>query len=231
MDSNFGIRPEISDSKEFFTMGSIFRPGSVVLFQGDRVTDCGRVRGNDLSLGDGYPLFFATAYNAAFPDSGVKFIDRAVSGNRVRSLLERYDDDFRAVAPDYIFIEIGVNDTWRRFDSDDPCPIERFSAEFRELLKKLTADLPDAKITILTPFLMRTIPERFGWHFDLDEKIAAEKAIAAEFGADVIDLQEVLDAAIAGKGYTDAMLTADSVHPCATGHAVIAAGILDRLRS
>ena len=56
--------------------------GTVVLFQGDSITDAGRDRGvadpNSASaLGSGYPLLVASAALAAHPDRGLRFYNRS----------------------------------------------------------------------------------------------------------------------------------------------------------
>ena len=207
-------------------MKRYFKNGSTVLFQGDSVTDCDRSREDLTDLGPGYPGIFADLYGDLFPGYDVRFVNRGVSGDRVRNLLMRYDEDFAAVRPDYLFIEIGVNDTWRRYDSDDPCPVELFYAQYRELLTKIRSDLPDTEVILLTPYLLRTIPERYQWRFeDLDAKVEATKRLSGEFALKRLDLQDVLDRAVIYEGFKDAELTEDSVHPTKQGHAVIAAAI------
>src|SRR5258705_4250978 len=61
--------------------------GTVVLFQGDSITDCGRDRASaDPNragpLGTGYPLLIAAAELAARPERGLKVFNRGISGNR-----------------------------------------------------------------------------------------------------------------------------------------------------
>src|SRR5206468_226779 len=68
--------------------------GSVVLFQGDSITDAGRDRGvadpnSAGALGSGYPLLVASAALAAHPDRGLRFYNRGISGNKVPDLAAR----------------------------------------------------------------------------------------------------------------------------------------------
>src|SRR5206468_3350328 len=78
--------------------------GTVVLFQGDSITDAGRDRGvadpNSASaLGSGYPLLVAAAALAAHPDRGLRFYNRGISGNKVPDLAARWAADTVALAP------------------------------------------------------------------------------------------------------------------------------------
>ncbi len=210
-------------------MNRYFKKGARVLFQGDSVTDCGRDRSDFNSLGPGYPGLFARLYDTLFPGNDICFINRGVSGDRISNLLERYDDDFVSISPDYVFIEIGVNDTWRNFDSGLYRSPEEFYDLYKQLLTQLRRDLPDAEIILLTPFLLRTMPERYLWHDDLDLKLAATEQLAGEFGLKLLDLQDVLDRAVIWEGFKDKELTEDSVHPTEQGHAVIAYAMADFL--
>ena len=108
-------------------MKTIFKAESTVLFQGDSITDWGRDGGllMDMfpegggALGKGYAYRAAKIYELLFPNHPVKFINRGVSGDRCQNLLERYQKDILEVHPDYLSIMIGINDTWRRYDSND----------------------------------------------------------------------------------------------------------------
>ena len=109
---------------------------SLVLFQGDSITDCGRDRNNPDDLGNGYPLLVASLFNALYPEKNVKFINRGISGNRVRNLKERWEEDCLALKPDYVSILIGINDCWRRYDNNDPTSSSDFERDYRYILRK-----------------------------------------------------------------------------------------------
>ena len=85
-------------------MKEYFKPGATVLFQGDSITDAGRDYQNPADLGGGYPQKAAAIYQTLFPESGVRFVNRGVSGNRSADLLARYERDFKALQPDFISI-------------------------------------------------------------------------------------------------------------------------------
>src|SRR5438445_12311038 len=99
--------------------------GSVVLFQGDSITDAGRDRGvadpnSAGALGSGYPLLAAAAALAAHPDRGLRFYNRGISGNKVPDLAARRATDTAALAPDVLSIRIGVTDVWHKLSSGHP---------------------------------------------------------------------------------------------------------------
>lgn len=200
---------------------------SIVLFQGDSITDCGRNREPgqnpfDLKdLGQGYPAKIAELWKVRFPDRGVRFVNRGISGNRTGDLLERYEKDFTALKPDLVSILIGINDTWRRYDRNDPTETAVFESRYRTLLTKLKRDLPNAGIVIIEPFLLNSLPERNLWREDLDPKIQVVRSLAREF-ADVFVPMDGVFVSYAVKGVADSEMSADGVHPTPLGHAIIA---------
>lgn len=213
-------------------MKKYFKDGATVLFQGDSVTDCDRNRSHFCmtmsKYGNGYPRLFKEMYDILFPNNSVKFVNRGVSGNRVRDLLDRYDEDFKAVKPDFVSIMIGINDTWRGYDSDEFCTPERFEKEYDQLLSKIKADLPDAKIMIVEQFAFTSHPDRLGWNDDLDPKRAITKKLADKYADYFIPMYDIMTD-IDKNGFEMSELSADGVHPAPTGHALIASEIMKTL--
>ena len=197
------------------------KPKSTVLFQGDSITDCGRNKESGEDLGSGYPAKIAAVWEILFPGSGVNFVNRGISGNRTGDLLERYEKDFLALRPDLISILIGINDTWRRYDNNDPTGTDVFENRYRTLLANIKRDLPSAPIVIIEPFLLNSIPERALWREDLNPKIQAVRGLAKEY-ADIYIPMDGIFARYASEGIKDTDMAADGVHPGPLGHGIIA---------
>ena len=210
-------------------MANNLRPNSIILFQGDSITDCGRNKETGEDLGSGYPAKIAAVWEILFPGSGINFINRGISGNRTGDLLERYEKDFKALKPDLVSILIGINDTWRRYDGNDPTGVEVFESRYRTLLANLRRDLPQAAIVIIEPFLLSSIPERIQWREDLDPKIQAVRRLAKEY-ADVFIPLDGIFTRYAVQGAKDIDMAADGVHPTPLGHGIIASEWLRALR-
>jgi lysophospholipase L1-like esterase len=209
-------------------MKKIFDKGTSILFQGDSVTDCHRAREDGNDLGEGYPAKIAGLWETLFPGSGVRFINRGISGNRTGDLLNRYQNDFAALKPGIVSVLIGINDTWRRYDRNDPTTTEKFEGNYRTLLENLKRDLPSASIVIMEPFLLDSDPAKRLWREDLDPKIQALRNLAREFADVFIPLDGIL-ASYAVAGIKDADMSADGVHPSPQGHGIIAAEWLKAL--
>ena len=196
----------------------VFKPNDVVLFQGDSITDAGRSRENDSLLGVGYPMMIGAWYASRFLEDRVNFLNRGISGNRVKDLQARLETDFIELKPTWISILIGVNDCWRRYDSNDPTSTEEYEERYRDLLKKLTHSL-DAKIVLCEPFLLHVTPGQEKWREDLDPKIAVVRKLAREFNTLLVPLDSVFSNA--ATKCAQEFWSADGVHPTAAGHALI----------
>lgn len=212
-------------------MKKFFTEGMTVLFQGDSVTDCGRDRSLSEGIecmGDGYPKIFKQVYDTLFPDNKVKFVNKGVSGDKTCNLLERYDEDLKAINPDFISIMIGINNTWRNFDSGENFSAEDFGKEYEELLTKLKADMPDAKILIIEQFAFTAHPERNTWQEDLDGKRNETRRLAEKYADWFIPMYDIMTDASKTE-FDMYALSADGVHPEALGHSLIATEIFKTL--
>ena len=209
-------------------MKPFFKKGQVVLFQGDSVTDCERNREDGTALSSGYAGKIASLYNTFFPDNEVVFVNRGVSGNRVPDLIVRYMEDFFDVEPDFISILIGINDTWRKYDSNDPSTVDAFYDHYEYLLKMIRHNMPDTKIMLMEPFVLNSLPDRAAWREDLDPKIQAVRELARKYADYYLALDGIF-ASLCTSAYSPADLAEDGVHPTGLGHAVIAEAYLKLL--
>lgn len=202
-----------------------FLPGSKVLFYGDSITDWFRDKEDGEDLGHGYAARVAGAYRALFGE-GVRFINRGVSGNRIGDLLARYEDDVLSIRPDVISILIGVNDTWRRYDRNDPTPADIFEERYFQLLQNIRTDLPDCRILMVEPFLLHEPGDRWQWHEDLDPKRLAVCRLAQKYADWYLPMQAVFTEEIIRTRCSESSLLYDGVHPTEKGQALIAVHIL-----
>jgi lysophospholipase L1-like esterase len=197
----------------------MIKPGSIVLFQGDSITDCQRKKDLSGDLGRGYALMAAGLFQSKYPERNVKFLNRGISGNRVKDLEARWDEDCLELKPDVVSIYIGINDTWRRYDRNDPTSTEQYAAGYRRLLERTKAGL-DARIVLVEPFVLPVPEDRKAWREDLDPKIQVVRELAREFGARLVPLDGLF--AQASMRAEPAFWAPDGVHPSPAGHALIA---------
>lgn len=199
-----------------------------VLFQGDSITDCHRVREVEHYRGCGYATMVSGALSVAEPYA-YEFMNRGISGNRIVDLYARIKRDIINLKPDYLSILIGINDVWHEYAKHNGVSAEKFELVYDLLIQELKAALPSLKIMILEPFVLpgsatcatEEYPDR--WDFFVKEaKLRAEaaKRIAEKYNLVFVPLMEAFycaNEAAPVEGYW----LVDGVHPNAAGHELI----------
>ena len=194
-----------------------------VLFYGDSITDAGRNREMSSDLGLGYAFLCAAQLAARFPEMNLKFTNTGISGNRAVDLEGRLQSDVLDLKPTLVSILIGVNDTWRRYDSGSITPTAEFQESYRRIARGVQAS--GARLLVLEPFVLPVPDDRRAWREDLDPRITACREIAREFGAPYVPLDGIFAAAACRQSL--AYWLPDGVHPSPAGHALIAQHWID----
>jgi lysophospholipase L1-like esterase len=209
-------------------MTSYIENHATVLFQGDSITDAGRSREDDADLGQGYPALIAAWFSALYPEKHVAFLNRGISGNRAVDLRARWQEDALALNPTWISILIGINDTWRRYDSHDPTSARAFEDHYRAILDT-TRRSSQARLILVEPFLLPVPEDRMAWREDLDPKIAVVRRLARDYDAVFVPLDGPFAAAAVQREM--AFWLPDGVHPTPAGHALIAQAWLKAVKA
>ena len=189
-------------------------PRRTVVFAGDSVTDCGRRTDPD-GLGDGYVRNLYDDLSSRLGERRPKIVNAGISGNRAAELAARWATDVLAHDPSLVSILIGINDTWRRYDENDPTTAEDFEASYRSLLDPLSCP-----VVLMEPFLLPVKDGQEEWREDLDPKLEVVRKLAVEYGAILVptDVELIKQAVSVGA----ATLAGDGVHPSAAGHRALA---------
>jgi len=190
-----------------------------ILFQGDSITDTGRDRDSEGSLGAGYVNKVAEKLRVTYPSRTYECLNKGISGNRVIDLQGRWQEDCLDLMPDVLSILIGVNDVWRKYDSNDPTHVEDFENIYRDILTQAQTKT-QAKLILLEPFLLHTPADRAAWREDLDPKRLVVKKLAEEFKAVYIEFDQIMTEKALEK--SPEYWAADGVHPTDAGHDLIA---------
>ncbi len=193
-----------------------------IVFQGDSITDANRLYDFDWALGMGYANMVSGMLGKEFPDT-FKFLNRGISGNRVVDLYARWKVDCLNLKPDYVSILIGVNDVWHEIGNCNGVSLPRFKDVYRMLLEDTKKALPDTKIMLMSPFVMRFIETENHWdtfRTEVAKRAEVVHELGKEFDLPVICLQDAFDEALT-KGSVENW-TGDGVHPSAAGHKLIA---------
>jgi len=191
-----------------------------ILFQGDSITDAGRMRiGND--LGVGY-VFISTAWlRKLHPELKLEIINRGVSGNTVIDLKNRWEEDCIILKPDWLSILVGINDCYNNISE------EEYEKTYTELILLVKQNVPSVNIVLMEPFLLEVKPEQKNLIKSIENKCEIVRSLAKKFDTLFIPLYEIFKQLlkIAAADYW----TFDGIHPTPQGHFVIAENWLKTL--
>lgn len=200
-----------------------------LLFIGDSITDCDRLRpvGEGVTgtpLGTGYVALLAGLLMARCPGHRQRIVNMGVSGDTVRHLAARWQDDVLRLAPDHVVVMIGINDVWRAFNRTHWADVQIGAEEYAATLSQLVETTLAAGIgvSVAGPYFIephRTEPMRMR----MDEYAAIAARVAASHGLAFIDVQAAFDRAL--DAVHPMALAWDRVHPGLPGHMIIAEAV------
>ena len=185
---------------------------NVTVFIGDSVTDCGRLI--EPPYGDGYVFNIAKSGRLKG-----EIINVGTSGHRLIDLENRWEVDVLAHKPTLVSVAIGINDTWRRYDDNDPTSVDDFEDRYRRVLTATKAH-GNPELVLCEPFLLSVREEMNSWREDLDPKIAVVHTMAAEFGATLVRFDQRFNDVAQEMSMLE--LADDGVHPSKLGHQIMA---------
>ncbi|MEV8213982.1 SGNH/GDSL hydrolase family protein [Leifsonia sp. NPDC077715] len=192
------------------------------VFIGDSITDAGRNRDDPESLGRGYVACIAKELSSL--GGATTLTNLGVGGDRVRDLARRWQTQVLEIDFDLITIAVGINDVWRRFDSDDPTDDTSFERVYRSLAASVIER--GKRLSLLEPFcLVSQVEKPTEWLAELAGKQRVIERIAADTGATVVRTHKML--AAAADEYGVEAIAPDGVHPTPRGHALIARAWLE----
>lgn len=184
----------------------------VNLFIGDSVTDCGR--DVEPPHGDGYVREISRSGKLVG-----QIINVGTSGHRLIDLEKRWQIDVLDHKPTMLSIAIGINDTWRRYDDNDPTPTADFRDRYHRLLTQTQAHC-NPQFVLCEPFLLPVREEMNEWREDLDPKIEVVHSMAKEFGAILVPFDKHFNQLATTISMAD--LADDGIHPSILGHTEMA---------
>ena len=193
--------------------------GATIVFTGDSVTDCGRRQDPRGHLGHGYVRVIAQSPRAA----GVSAVNTGTGGDRIVDLEQRWRVDVLDHHADVVSILIGVNDTWRRYDSGEQTSVAQFEGRYRRLLDTVAA--AGSQLVLIEPFVLPVDEGQKMWREDLDPKIEVVRRLAAHYNAILVPADVELTRQSAELGAV--ALAVDGVHPTELGHTRLAELWLD----
>ena len=199
--------------------------GTRILFQGDSITDARRDRkadkANDANgLGNGYPFFAAGEMLRDHAGLKLEIFNRGISGNKVPDLEARWQTDCLDLQPNVLSILIGVNDIWHKLNGNYSGSVEDYATGFRKLIEHTRSKLPDTRIVICEPFVLKCGAVSDKWFPEFDERREAAVKLAAELKLTLVPFQQMFNRAV--EHSPPDYWASDGVHPTLAGHALMA---------
>jgi lysophospholipase L1-like esterase len=207
----------------------LIEPGSRLVMIGDSITDAQRTEaGEGLfdAIGRGYVANVDALLGAAYPGHAIRVTNRGTSGNTVRDLVARWEQDVSGLRPDWLSVMIGINDVWRQFDLPRQPELHVPPDEYAATLDRLAAATRPALrgLVLLSPFYIE-LNRSDAMRARMDGYGAIVREIAARHDAIFVDVQAAFDRQLAHMH--SAALAWDRIHPNHIGHMVIARAFLD----
>ena len=196
-----------------------------VVFFGDSITASNRNLLDPEDLGVGYVKIAAGKLRLLYPDTAFQFVNRGVDGDRTAELLQRVKKDVVDENPDYVVLEVGINDVWCRFSRGEEVTPEVFRANYLQLVDTILAT--GAKLFLIQPYALkmgdkqrfRPFLERFN---DIIREIAAVRDVA------LVPVDEIFMGVT--QDIDPAQFTTDGVHPTHRGCRYIADLLIKELK-
>jgi len=205
-----------------------------ILFQGDSITDCGRDISYDtiwwnnaspvkdgVSCGNGYARLVEAQLGFDYPNE-YGFINRGISGNRVVDIYGRISKDIINLKPDYMSILVGVNDVWHGLDGWNGIDADKYFMIYSLMIEEIKSALPNTKIMILEPFLLKAAATEKDWDFfrsEVEKRAEKSRLVAEKYGLKFVPLMNKFDEA--AKLAPASYWSAEGVHHTAKGHELI----------
>lgn len=199
--------------------------GKTILFQGDSITDAGRDKKNEVpnkqkSFGKGYAWMAASQLLTSKPDYNLTIHNRGISGNKVHQLDARWDKDCIKLQPDLLSILIGVNDIWHGLNGRYDGTVKTYEDDYRKLVARTRKTMPNVKLVICEPFVLRCGAVTDKWFPEFDKYRASAWKIAQENDALFVPFQAMFDEAV--KYAAPNHWAGDGVHPSPNGASLMA---------
>lgn len=197
-----------------------------VIFLGDSITQ----QGEDLENG------FISLMRQNISQNNFELIGKGISGNKVSDLLTRYKADVIDLNPDIVFIYIGINDVWHKYDYGTGTDIDLFETGLRAIISDVK--LLNSKIVLCTPTVIgenignfelgnkfKDVETMEKMNGDLDTFSDVIRSLAKEFDTYLIDLRKIFMTYVAENNINNeaaGLLTNDGVHLNDLGNKIIA---------
>jgi lysophospholipase L1-like esterase len=197
-----------------------------IIFLGDSITEQGE------SFDDG----FISLLRQNLSQEEFELVGKGIGGHKVSNLLTRYKADVIDLNPDIVFIYIGINDVWHKYDFGTGSDIDLYERGLRTIISDIKS--LGSKIVLCTPTVIgeNTGDFELGNQFkdvetmekmngDLDKFSEVVRKLSNEYETELLDLRKIFMDYLAENNINNdaaGILTTDGVHLNEQGNKLIA---------
>lgn len=165
-----------------------------------------------------------------------ELVGKGIGGNKVSDLLTRYKSDVIDLNPDIVFIYIGINDVWHKYDFGTGSDIDLYEKGLRTIISDIKS--LGSKIVLCTPTVIgentgdfvlgnqfKDVETMEKMNGDLDTFSEVVRKLSNEYGTELLDLRKIFMDYLAENNINNdaaGILTTDGVHLNEQGNKLIA---------
>lgn len=165
-----------------------------------------------------------------------ELVGKGISGNKVSDLLTRYKSDVIDLDPDIVFIYIGINDVWHKYDFGTGSDIDLYEKGLRTIISDIKS--LGSKIVLCTPTVIgentgdfvlgnqfKDVETMEKMNGDLDTFSEVVRKLSNEYETELLDLRKIFMDYLAENNINNdaaGILTTDGVHLNERGNKLIA---------
>ena len=165
-----------------------------------------------------------------------ELIGKGISGNKVSDLLTRYKSDVLDLNPDIVFIYIGINDVWHKYDFGTGSDIDLYEKGLRTIISDIKS--LGSEIVLCTPTVIgentgdfvlgnqfKDVETMEKMNSDLDTFSEVVRKLSNEYETELLDLRKLFMDYLAENNINNdaaGILTTDGVHLNERGNKLIA---------
>ena len=165
-----------------------------------------------------------------------ELVGKGIGGNKVSDLLTRYKLDVIDLNPDIVFIYIGINDVWHKYDFGTGSDIDLYEKGLRTIISDIKS--LGSKIVLCTPTVIgentgdfvlgnqfKDVETMEKMNGDLDTFSEVVRKLSNEYETELLDLRKIFMDYLAENNINNdaaGILTTDGVHLNERGNKLIA---------
>lgn len=186
--------------------------------------------GDSITQADpGYVSLMAALIAAKYPDRAVRVINAGIGGHKAPDMLARLHRDVLAHRPDWVTVNVGINDVWHGLDGPGGISLDVYEPTVEQIVRAIQNETA-AQLVLVTPTVIGEDPDAAA-NKTLAHYVAAMERIAGRCGTLIAPTHaDFLLTLRAGQAASmEFRMTTDGVHLNPVGNARLALTILETL--